>query len=465
MKRAAQCIVASFVLLAGFGAGCAATRARDVFTTDEAGSTDPSDGAPPAFGDAGPPCVGLACTQVDCAGKGLPETTLSGIVRDPAGKQPLYDVIVYVPNGPVDELPPGVSCTRCGTVSSGAPLVSALTGPDGKFVLSHVPVGANIPLVVQIGKWRRRLTIPMVAQCTDTALEPERTRLPKNHTEGDMPKIAITTGGLDPFECLLRKIGIDDAEFTADTGGGRVNVFQGHEDLGIPPSKLPTATPPATALWSDLAKMKTYDLVINACEGNEYADEKPAASLQNFLDYANAGGRVFNTHYHYYWMRSGAGSLPGIATWSSIGRPNEDSLVTTVDTSFPKGDAFADWLVAVGASPAKGQLAIVDPRVNVTAVSAPQVSWITGTPTADGGAVPTVFHFTANTPLDAPAAQQCGKVLFSAFHVEKTTAQGKPFPEECTTTDMSPQDLALEFMFFDLSSCVQDDRTAPQPPR
>jgi hypothetical protein len=350
----------------------------------------------------------------------------------------------------------GVTCDKCGVLTTGNPVVSALSDATGHFTLRNAPAGANVPLVVQIGKWRRQTTISTINACADNALtDPNLTRLPANKSEGDMPQIALATGGCDAFECLLRKMGVSDSEFTPASGDGRIHVYKGLNGAGLYQSA------PATDLWSDVTKMKGYDLVINSCECAEHAEEKTAAMLQNHVDYANAGGRVFDTHYNYYWINHGPAPLPATASFAPDSA-GPDPATATIDTSFPKGDAFATWLLASGASTTKGQIAIDQAKYDVTSVAAPSTRWVYGS-SASG---PNVFHYSFDTPVSAPAASQCGKVVFSDFHAAAGSNQQQvPFPGECNQNPFTPQEAALEFMLFDLSSCIQVETDPPIPPK
>jgi hypothetical protein len=424
-------------------------------------SAPADDGSAPSFGEAGDAatlCVNLQCQKAHCDPGA--KTTVSGTVYDPAGKNPLYNVIVYVPNAPVEPFKPGISCDKCGTLTTGAPVVTTLTASDGTFVLEDVPVGQNIPLVMQIGKWRRQIVIPEVGKCVDTKLtDQEQTRLPKNHSEGDIPRIAITTGGCDAFECLLRNIGIEDSEFTDPTGSGRIHLYQ-----GVGGAALGGAPVKGTALWSNATKLHDYDVMINSCECGEQAPDKPAASLQNVADYATEGGRMFATHYHYYWIKDGptASGFPQTASWLASEASGSTSMTANVNMTFAKGKAFAEWLLTTGASTTLGKLPVTSARYDATAASAPSVEWLTG---SNAGAR-ALMHYTFNTPVGVPEDQQCGKILFSDFHViEGSIGTSLQFPAECAAlTTMTPQQKALEFMLFDLSSCIQRDTDPPKPP-
>ena len=185
--------------------------------------------------DVAPPCAGLQCQQQACPNSGT--TSLSGTVYAPNGKLPLYNVAVYVPNAPLDPFVQGVSCERCGTLASGKPVASALTDHEGKFTIKNVPVGKDIPLVFQVGKWRRKVTIPEVRACVDTPLmDPEVTRLPRNRKEGDMPRVAITTGSCDQLGCLIPKLGVDPAELGIAGEDKAFIYYKGRTDLLGPPN-------------------------------------------------------------------------------------------------------------------------------------------------------------------------------------------------------------------------------------
>ena len=129
--------------------------------------------------DAEPPCRGLECNQVWCGATGT--TSLSGKVYDPSGTVPLYNAIVYVPNAALTPFTEGISCDKCGTTPSGAPIATALTDAKGDFTLKNVPVGVDVPVVVQIGRWRRKVVIPAgkVNKCGDAKLGAGTTRLPR----------------------------------------------------------------------------------------------------------------------------------------------------------------------------------------------------------------------------------------------------------------------------------------------
>jgi hypothetical protein len=394
-------------------------------------------------------CTGLCLKQVTCPVAGV-TTTVSGKVYAPNGVDPLPNVLVYVPNAPVQAFTPGVSCDNCGAQASGSPLVSDVTAPDGSFTIKNMPVGASIPLVIQIGRWRRQVTIANVASCTNTALTAAQTRLPKNKGEGDIPLMAFATGYVDALECVMRKIGIDDAEFTKSSGTGRIHIYTGSGHAG---ATAGTNTPTETTLTSSLANLSKYDVVFFPCQGARY--DKTAAVQQNLINYTNAGGRVFTTHYSYVWLYNDA-PFSGTANWNpDVNDIFFDPQTGYIDMTFPKGLLLAQWLVNVGASTTLGEIDLNTLRHDLTSVVPPSTLWMT-IDDLFSGVMP--MHYTFNTPVGAPAAQQCGRVLFDDFHVEDANiAAGTAFPNECAGGAMTAQEKLLEFMIFDLSSCVTPD--------
>jgi hypothetical protein len=447
---------------------------------EDCGSCD----QPETCGGDGPPatpnvcsipasCTGLCLQQVTCDEPGV-TTTISGIVYAPGraggpapgqvgGPDPLFDALVYVPNGQVLPFEAGVQCSQCGEEASGDPLVSARTDDQGRFVLENVPVGEDIPLVIQLGRWRRQVTIPAVDACVDNPVTDwNLTRLPRNKSEGDIPKIAIATGAVDGLECVLRKIGIEDGEFTAPSGDGRVHLYQGAGAGGQrPPGNVGTTS--ETVLLDDMNRLDDYDMVLFPCQGASYGNRESDLRKSNIVDYTNAGGRIFATHYSYDWLHDN-GPFATVGDWD-VGTGSLSDQDGLINQTFPKGEVFANWLVHVGASTTLGRMPVKVVRQNIDSVD-PNLAteWMS----RENGDNP--LHITFNTPVGEEPENQCGRALFSDFHIADDSGLGsRNFPSGCdgdqaVDVPMTPQEKLVEFMLFDLGSCLTPDVPPPCEP-
>jgi hypothetical protein len=172
---------------------------------------------------------------------------------------------------------------------------------------------------------------------------------------------------------------------------------------------------------------------------------------------------MFATHWHRIWF-TGNAQLNTIGTWQDEADPYGDMTgPADIITSFPKGHDFQEWLGNTGALNAKGGIDITQPRHNLNAVDEMLArDWITMQDPQKGNDPTAVEYVTANTPIGADDAHICGRTVFSDLHVSAGDTHGPDWPNGCTTSGLTPQEKALEFLFFDLSACVQNDNQPPQ---
>ncbi len=442
---------------AGSIVACGSNSTRSSF--DKPSDQDAGDGfeAGQAFTPTVTPCLGLECKQ----DKG---TTLRGKVYDPAGSNALYNVMVYIPGGTTPEqLPPmkdstqdpeGILCETCASVVVN-PLVSALTDGKGEFVLENVPVDNDVPIVIQVGKWRRLLHVDITKKGEENKVPDKTLKLPKNGDEGNMPQIAVTSGGFDALECLLRGIGIDDKEFVSgDDASGHIHMYKGKGGgMGTP----------AQDFWNDSGKLRRYDLVLLSCEGEEALENKGGSdpgARASMYEYLNAGGKVFATHYHYSWFKmSPQPEFQQLASWGS-----GSSFATEYDVNqtFPKGEKFAEWLKETGGSSTLGKIKLEGVTNSLKTINDPALSWIQAGTTSGNAAAK---YFSVNTPIAAPVEEQCGRAVFSDVHITSDSGPSSISACEISSGGLNAQQKALEFLFFDLSACVTDDKVPPEPPK
>ena len=264
-------------------------------------------------------CTGLCMQQVSCT---TGSTTLTGTVVAgtpstylPAGVtvgDPVPNVLVYIPNGTPSAFTARASetaaqqCSTCGADVSGTPLVTTYSAYDGTFTLTNVPVKSNVPIVIQLGRWRRQFTVNVTNSCGANTVAVANLPvgylvMPHNQTEGDIPLTAMSTGKVDAMECVLLKMGVDASEFTKSSGTGRIHLYKGNG------ANAGNNTPAESSLMNNGGTYNNYDQIILPCWGdnpasNGTSNRKTTNQLNNLIAYGDAGGHFFATHFSYAWL-------------------------------------------------------------------------------------------------------------------------------------------------------------------
>jgi hypothetical protein len=314
-----------------------------------------------------------------------------------------------------------------------------------------------------------------VTACANLNLTAQQTRLPVRQNEGqnnvdNIPYIAISTGEVDGLECVLKKLGIESTGANSQFGNppgtstldrGRIRLYRDDDGRG---ARMDDNTPDQEdELTNSQANLDRYDAVIFGCAGEDHSHGSTRRA--RVKAYADKGGRVFATHYEYTWIQDEA-TWVNTAVWDVGDRSaGNGTWVAEVNTSPGKRLMFSQWLNATGVNALSGtsppRIDIQEPRNNVDRnVSSDSEEWLTrynddDTPTA-------VLHYTFNTPVENAAANRCGRVLFSDFHVSIGGTGSAVFPNHCNTNggNLTNQEKVLAFFLFDLTSCIQ---TTPPP--
>lgn len=410
--------------------------------------------------DADDQCQGADCINHCPAGS---MTTISGKVTMPNGIDPVPGAMVYVPRE-VTEFPGEVRCEVCSQLSDSA-IVSTESAVDGSFTLGPIPTGENqqpgftTTVVAQIGRFRKLAEVVISAPCGQNTAAAGDFRLPsRNQGFDNIPAIAVGTGDYDVMECVLLKLGIDQDAF---------DLYD-----GVAFGSTPGAMGSLDALLSDLARMKTYNIIFLNCADNTYENLLTNAAIrENIESYVLSGGRLYVTDWSYDYIEQEEQFCPiidfgpSVDTNPSAPEPmnaaaiGNDGITTE---ALVLDDGLAAWLRAVEAVAASE---IIDDqgRVHiehflggwVMQYDVPEAEsvkvWLRGNVTGDGlsGDLPltTTFDYEA-----------CGRVLYSSYHTAGRDFEApEAFPDYCSSAPLSPQERVLEYLILHIADCIEID--------
>jgi hypothetical protein len=456
-------------------------------------------GSPGAVTEAAGRCANNSAYFKDdgapgCGACGVCNTVVTGKVYDPSGPTPgnnvpLAGVTVFQPAGTLLPFVDGVACESCAGLDS-AYITKAVTDAAGSFTLTGVTPGTNIPIVVQSGRWRRKIELPTVTACTTLTPAAGTFRMPKNRTDGlggvaDIPRTALVTSDNESLECLLLKIGISSTEFAPYTTAApqRIRMFRNN---GLTMTGIPAAVPGV------FNALNEHTQTIFDCDGAGVFSSSPlwtsttAAQKQALQTYTSNGGKVFMDHLPgQLFLTTGPAPFNSVSTWNTtlyqqtgFDIPAKGKVLTGTG---PQA-TFLSWLQNVGAMTDYGSPLIRSdvPRRHSLNPSAATTTWIRGETSNNwagnpGGNYALSFSFEMGKVGTTPTLNaECGvtdghgRVMFNGMHVAQTRtpypASGT-FPGACNLGfALTPEEKALEYQLFQLTACQLGGATPPPPP-
>ncbi len=360
---------------------------------------------------------------------------LAGVVHFPNGTLPVGGALVYVTSPGTEAVRTG-ECGEC--VDRGGLLAVAITGPDGRFAFTAVPAG-TWSLVVEKGPFVRATEIT-VGACTTESLPPDRTRLPRNPSEGRIPRIAVVGGPFDRMRTVLDRLGLDGASYTV------VDPDDGGDGDG------------GRALFADADRLMSYDLVFVNCGaeiGDAFGGVTDPAVAANTRAFLESGGRLYVTDLAYDLLEQTL--PPAVDFLASGGTPASTAeLPDVAQAGIPMDaiearivdDGLAAWLRAVGAT--TGGTMRVEGLADGWAVvgsvdeSRAQV-WVRGNVSWYEGFSDDIRG--GDQPLTVTVDAGGGRALFTSYH---TIGHGEGSGE------LSPQELALAYLVLEIGTCIED---------
>lgn len=361
-------------------------------------------------------------------------TSLAGTVFAPNGTDPVSGAEVSVYAAAPAPLAHGLFCENCDTLPAEVPLATTTAGPDGKFTLSLDAVPRQGSYLVTLRKARFRRVLPAVTltPCGETRLALTQSSLPGKSVDGDLPRIAISSGTRDHLEKVVTAMGITEFDCVK----------------GLPAGSTSESCTTGQTLGSLLANPTTlaqYAMLFIACApAHTFVPLPTDAAATNLRDWVSRGGKLVVTDDSYDFVEQvfpDAITFAGTTAAAGVAQPlytGELGLSAATLTGTVNDPTLVAWLSlfpgAISGSNVtlKGFLS----RWGVQKTVAPGTRVIVHGPASFTGGM-------ADLPLTSQfEVNHCGRVIYSSYHTDSGSGS------------LLPQERILEYLMLEVGTCV-----------